>query len=664
VGCPVAYYHRQSDESFAVKDVNTRIGQKETDPSRPVCYCFDHDVAEIEAQVAATGNSALLAEIGDKCRQGLDRCELTNPQGSCCLSNVRTAIKQAQEKLGVEESKRDEELSAAGCCTDDACEDSAPSNKASCCVETATDAAVNPHVLAKAFESPLEARRAAGQLYRMLAGGRPVPLEDLGSALGVSISEARELIETSFASSTEYDQAGRVISFGGLTLGPTEHLLKVEGRVLYAWCALDTLFLPRILGKDARVQSTCPISGQRIEIDVGPNEVRAHEPKSVFLSIVVPEPGRIKQDVREAFCCHVHFFASQQAADVWLAKNEGAQVVALQEGFDVAQAVADEITIPLANSDSSTDDRARESTDSRANPCCGADESDHQESSIPGDEANDARARRSGALASTGAVGSAILSSACCWLPLLLIGFGMSASGVAGFFEEYRLYFLAGTGVFLVVAYYLVFFRKVKCEPGSACAMPNRRLMRFNRMMVVVATVAVLAFSLFPNYVGYLVGAGSTNDIAASDATATADREFKIAGMTCEGCVATLQSQIAKVPGVSRADISYESGLAKVFFVNEKSPPKNESILSAIKAAGFTGSLIAPTKTIQIQISGMTCEACAVGLADRLKTVNGVKQATVDYEAKQATVTLTPNGKVQSVLDVIDEEGFKSQIKK
>jgi hypothetical protein len=31
----------------------------------------------------------------EKCRQGLDRCEAANPQGACCLGNVREVVSAA-----------------------------------------------------------------------------------------------------------------------------------------------------------------------------------------------------------------------------------------------------------------------------------------------------------------------------------------------------------------------------------------------------------------------------------------------------------------------------------------------------------------------------------------------------------------------------------------
>ncbi|QOJ02244.1 MAG: cation transporter [Planctomycetia bacterium] len=98
--CDVAYFQPDTGERFLRSDVRVRIGQKETGSPRPVCYCFGHTIEEVESEVAHTGTSRIPDEITEKCRQGLDRCEETNPQGACCLSNVRQALKNAQAKYG------------------------------------------------------------------------------------------------------------------------------------------------------------------------------------------------------------------------------------------------------------------------------------------------------------------------------------------------------------------------------------------------------------------------------------------------------------------------------------------------------------------------------------------------------------------------------------
>ncbi|MCP5468546.1 MAG: MerC family mercury resistance protein [Deltaproteobacteria bacterium] len=100
--CNIIYFHPETEERFFRSDLRVRVGQKETESPRPVCYCFNHTIEEIEAEVAATGSSKVLQEIVQKCRQGLDRCQETNPQGSCCLGNIQSIIKNAQSKSSAE----------------------------------------------------------------------------------------------------------------------------------------------------------------------------------------------------------------------------------------------------------------------------------------------------------------------------------------------------------------------------------------------------------------------------------------------------------------------------------------------------------------------------------------------------------------------------------
>lgn len=327
--CEVAYFRPETSARIPKSEVRVRIGQKATEAPRPVCYCFEHTLEEIEAEVVATGTSRAADDIAAKCRQGLDRCEETNPQGSCCLGNVRRAMKEAQER-------------AKG--------------------EPATVAA------------------AAG---------------DGGS------------------------------------------------------------------------------------------------------------------------CCAV------------------------------------------GNTDA------------------------------PAAQAR--RPRNTGLWATTGAVVSAVLSSACCWLPLLLIAFGASAAGVAGFFDAYRPVLLGATAVLLAGGFYLVYFRAEKCGPGEACAAPDPGLRRLNKVMLWVATAVVLAFALFPSYVGYLLGRDNPHAPAATPASGES-RAFRIEGMTCEACAVTLRDRLSKVPGVARAEVSFDTKTARLFLASGQDAPSEDTLLAAIRQAGYSGT--------------------------------------------------------------------------
>jgi hypothetical protein len=108
--CGVAYYGR-SGARFAVEDVVGVIFQKSDDPSRLACYCFGHTVRSIELDASRTEGSTILERIVASCRAGLDDCARRNPQGRCCLGNVR-GVAEAARRRATQVAPRDEQLVA------------------------------------------------------------------------------------------------------------------------------------------------------------------------------------------------------------------------------------------------------------------------------------------------------------------------------------------------------------------------------------------------------------------------------------------------------------------------------------------------------------------------------------------------------------------------
>ena len=60
---------------------------------------------------------------------------------------------------------------------------------------------------------------------------------------------------------------------------------------------------------------------------------------------------------------------------------------------------------------------------------------------------------------------------------------------------------------------------------------------------------------------------------------------IKIAGMTCGGCVASVQRVVKTVPGVQSVDVSLETGEAVVTYDGAKTSPA--AFKTAIEVAGF-----------------------------------------------------------------------------
>lgn len=187
---------------------------------------------------------------------------------------------------------------------------------------------------------------------------------------------------------------------------------------------------------------------------------------------------------------------------------------------------------------------------------------------------------RSGLFASGGALLAAVLSSACCWLPLAAIGIGVSSAGVGAFFEAWRAPLLLATAALLGWGFYLV-YRKPRCAPGEACEVPNPRLRRFNRGMLWLTTILVAAFAFFPDYASVFTGGGG--EVAAA-APAQMTVRYRVEGMTCAGCEGHARKAIEAIPGVAFVAVSYRDGNAEVVW---SGVPDEAAVAAALGEFGY-----------------------------------------------------------------------------
>lgn len=183
---------------------------------------------------------------------------------------------------------------------------------------------------------PVSQRTFAG-LYRLVAKGIPVTIDGLGDSLGLDGDAVTEALGSVPPSDLQYDEAGRIVAFVGLSQAPTRHRFEFGGRLLFTWCAFDTLFLPRLLGGEARISSTCPISDAGIGMTVTADGLSEIEPAGTRMSFAMPDAESRCADLRGAFCNHVSFLASAEAGAVWRERNPGGAVLSLDDAFALGQ---------------------------------------------------------------------------------------------------------------------------------------------------------------------------------------------------------------------------------------------------------------------------------------------------------------------------------------
>lgn len=91
--CPVVYFTLDGGKTFTVAQIRERVYQKESNNQDVfVCYCFRYKVGDILTATPEARN-AIVDDINTGINSGQCACDLRNPQGSCCLGNVRGLIK-------------------------------------------------------------------------------------------------------------------------------------------------------------------------------------------------------------------------------------------------------------------------------------------------------------------------------------------------------------------------------------------------------------------------------------------------------------------------------------------------------------------------------------------------------------------------------------------
>ena len=169
----------------------------------------------------------------------------------------------------------------------------------------------------------------------LLIRSKPALPEEIAAASGKSSEEVRAALGR--FPGAECDERGRVVGLG-LTLQLTPHRLQLEGRTLFAWCALDALLFPVLLGRPASIESPCRGTGDPMHIEVSPAGIDMVEPPSAVVSIVA---ARDLATFRSVSCNNTHFFSSPEAASRWLAKHPEATILPAEESFCLGRLIAE-----------------------------------------------------------------------------------------------------------------------------------------------------------------------------------------------------------------------------------------------------------------------------------------------------------------------------------
>ena len=119
-----------------------------------------------------------------------------------------------------------------------------------------------------------------------------------------------------------------------------------------------------------------------------------------------------------------------------------------------------------------------------------------------------------------------------------------------------------------------------------------------------------------------------------TDATKQGKRKaiIPVTGMTCASCVAVIEKELAKMPGVSQVNVNLASEKASVEY--DSSKVDTRALMDTISDVGYG---VAAEKTT-FSVGGMTCASCVAAIEKALSEVPGVTSVSVNLASEKATV--------------------------
>ena len=103
-----------------------------------------------------------------------------------------------------------------------------------------------------------------------------------------------------------------------------------------------------------------------------------------------------------------------------------------------------------------------------------------------------------------------------------------------------------------------------------------------------------------------------------------------ISGMTCASCAGRVERALQKVSGADQVSVNLATEQARVQAPADSLP----ALVEAVRGAGYG----VPTRTVELQISGMTCASCVGRVERALGKLPGWNRSASTWPASEPTL--------------------------
>ncbi|MGC7839333.1 heavy metal translocating P-type ATPase [Pseudomonas wayambapalatensis] len=130
--------------------------------------------------------------------------------------------------------------------------------------------------------------------------------------------------------------------------------------------------------------------------------------------------------------------------------------------------------------------------------------------------------------------------------------------------------------------------------------------------------------------------------------------DLPIAGMTCASCVGRVERALRKVNGAEQVSVNLATEQARVQAPAESLP----ELLEAVRKAGYS----VPSRTLELQVGGMTCASCVGRVERALGKVSGVEQVSVNLASERAHLRVLEGVSDDALIGAVEKAGYSASL--
>lgn len=139
------------------------------------------------------------------------------------------------------------------------------------------------------------------------------------------------------------------------------------------------------------------------------------------------------------------------------------------------------------------------------------------------------------------------------------------------------------------------------------------------------------------------------------NSAATKQSSMQITGMTCAACANRIEKGLSKLEGVQNANVNFAMERATVTYDPNKTDVSQME--QSIQKLGYS----TVKDAVDLQLTGMTCAACATKIEKSLNKLPGVSRATVNFAMETAHVEYNPaDVTVSDMQRRVEKLGYKA----